>query len=217
VVDYGTGGSMRWKYGITSDMGGKTGTTNDNTDGWFMGYTPQILAGAWVGCDDPFLHLRNGWTNGGNDMAMPEWAYFMQKVYADKKLGIDPKAVFQKPAELNNDPIFADQNFSNLVKEGQGNDIEDNGNGDAGDYEATTPNIPVESEFNKAPAKDNSSTSTEKKVVGPINMADEFKKDTSKAHPKTGDEKNIDNKLNKGAEDKSKKQGAKPVKPASDY
>ncbi len=100
VVDYGTGGSMRWKYGITSDMGGKTGTTNDNTDGWFMGYTPQLLAGAWVGCDDPFLHLRNGWTNGGNDMAMPEWAYFMQKVYADKKLGIDPKAAISKTCRI---------------------------------------------------------------------------------------------------------------------
>ena len=73
-------------------MGGKTGTTNDNTDGWFIGYTPQLLAGAWVGCDDPFLKIR--WTYGGNEMAMPEWAYFMQKVYADKKLGIDPNAQF---------------------------------------------------------------------------------------------------------------------------
>ena len=76
-------------------MGGKTGTTNDNTDGWFIGYTPQILAGAWVGCDDPFLQDRR--TYGGNEMAMPEWAYFMQKVYADKSLGIDPKANFKSP------------------------------------------------------------------------------------------------------------------------
>ena len=105
VVDYGTGGAMRWKFGITSAMGAKTGTTNDNTDGWFIGYTPQILAGSWVGCDDPFLHLRNGWTNGGNDMAMPEWAFFMQKVYADKTLNIDPKAQFAIPSELNNNPI----------------------------------------------------------------------------------------------------------------
>ncbi len=74
-----------------------------------IGYTPQLLAGAWVGCDDPFLKIRQ--TYGGNEMAMPEFAYFMQKVYADKNLGIDPKAEFEKPAELNNDPIFADQNF----------------------------------------------------------------------------------------------------------
>jgi len=141
----------------------------------------------------------------------------MQKVYADKKLGIDPKAVFQKPAELNNDPIFADQNFSNLVKEGQGNDIESNGNGDAGDYETTAPNnIPVESEFNKATTKDNSPPSTEKKVIGPVNMADEFKKDSSKMHQKNADEKGIDYKPNKG-EDKSKKPAAKPAKPSSDY
>lgn len=216
VVDYGTGGSMRWKYGINSDMGGKTGTTNDNTDGWFMGYTPQLLAGAWVGCDDPFLHLRNGWTNGGNDMAMPEWAYFMQKVYADKKLGIDPKATFQKPAELNNDPIFADQNFSNIVKQGQGNDFtQDQGNGDAGDYENSTPNVPVESEFNNQ-QKNEPATSNEKKVIGPLNLADEFKKDTSKTHPKLTDKKPGSPPATK-EDEKSKKPPAKPEKSPGDY
>jgi penicillin-binding protein 1A len=212
VVDFGTGGSMRWRYGITSDMGGKTGTTNDNTDGWFIGYTPQILAGAWVGCDDPFLHLRNGWTNGGNDMAMPEWAFFMQKVYADKKLGIDPKATFQKPAELNNDPIYADQNFSAIVQQGEGNDFtEDQGNGDAGDYNVS-PNVPVESEFSKDQLKDENS---EKKVMGPINMADMFKKDTSKAGSKNTDKNANKPTVNKEAD--AKKAGAKPVKSSSDY
>src|SRR5690606_15949632 len=48
VMDFGTGGSMRWRFGINSQMAGKTGTTNDNTDGWFIGYTPQLLAGVWV-------------------------------------------------------------------------------------------------------------------------------------------------------------------------
>lgn len=222
VVDYGTGGAMRWRYGINSDMGGKTGTTNDNTDGWFMGYTPQIIAGAWVGCDDPFLHLRNGWTNGGNDMAMPEWAFFMQKVYADKKLGIDPKATFQKPAELNNDPIYADQNFSNLVKKGQGSDFtEDQGNGDAGDYESGGSNVPVESDFTSDQSKSNNPPAPEKKVIGPVNMADEFKKDTSKNHVKNIESKTIDKKtitpLTKEEEDKLKRQSPKKQKPASDY
>ena len=59
VVNFGTGGSMRWRYNIQSDIGAKTGTTNDNTDGWFMGYTPQLLAGAWVGNDDPFSICLN--------------------------------------------------------------------------------------------------------------------------------------------------------------
>ncbi|MDE3212845.1 MAG: transglycosylase domain-containing protein, partial [Bacteroidota bacterium] len=152
VVDFGTGGAMRWKYGINCEMGGKTGTTNDNTDGWFIGYTPQLLAGAWVGCDDPFLHLRNGWTDGGNDMAMPEWAFFMQKVFADKTLGIDPNAKFPIPAVLNNNPIYADQNFANIERDGKGDDNpQDVGNGNAGDYEAPTPNVPVESQFAPPP------------------------------------------------------------------
>lgn len=209
VVDFGTGHAMRDRYGITSDMGGKTGTTNDNTDGWFIGYTPQILAGVWVGCDDPFLKIR--WTNGGNEMAMPEWAYFMQKVYADKKLGIDPKAQFQKPSELNNDPIYADQNFSSIVRKGEGNDFaEDQGNGDAGDYGNVPTNVPVESEFSKE-QKDNSAA--DKKIIGPVNLADEFKKDTSKTK-NTGKPGSV---VNKDADDKSKKAPAKPAKPGSDY
>ncbi|MEO7960239.1 MAG: transglycosylase domain-containing protein, partial [Ginsengibacter sp.] len=187
VVDFGTGGSMRWRFNINSDMGGKTGTTNDNTDGWFIGYTPQLLAGAWVGCDDPFLHIRNGWTYGGNEMAMPEWAFFMQKIYADKNLGIDPKAEFQKPAELNNDPIYADQNFSNIVKQGEGNEFtEDVGNGDAGDY--TEQNIPVESEFGSG--KNDEKAVPEKKPVGPPNLDDEFKKDVPEKRPAAKDSAN---------------------------
>ncbi|MGN6194941.1 MAG: penicillin-binding protein 1A [Ginsengibacter sp.] len=165
VVDYGTGGRMRWEYGINSAMGGKTGTTNDNTDGWFIGYTPQILAGAWVGCDDPFLRIQQ--SSGGNQMAMPEWAFFMQKVYADKSLGIDPKAEFQKPAELNNNPIYADQNFAAIAKEGQGSDSADvEGNGNAADYAPPT-DVPVESDFSKP--KNNPVTKQPKAVMGPMN------------------------------------------------
>lgn len=171
VVDFGTGGSMRWRFGIQSDIGAKTGTTNDNTDGWFMGYTPQLLAGVWVGNDDPFLHLPKYGTGGGSDMAMPEWAFFMKKVYADRSLGIDPKATFQKPVELNNNPIYADQNFAALSQEGHGIDSADvQGNGDADDYGAPS-DVPVESDFSKpavttpepAPKKE------AKPVIGPKN------------------------------------------------
>jgi len=165
VVDYGTAGSMRWRYNIYSAIGGKTGTTNDYTDGWFIGYTPQILAGAWVGCDDPFLKIQQ--SSGGNQMAMPEWAFFMQKVYADKSLGIDPKAEFQKPAELNNNPIYADQNFAAIAKEGQGSDSADvEGNGNAADYAPPT-DVPVESDFSKP--KENAGTRQPKAVMGPMN------------------------------------------------
>lgn len=149
VVDFGTGGSLRWRFGINSEIGGKTGTTNDNTDGWFIGYTPQLLAGAWVGCDDPFLKL----TGEGSQMALPEFAYFLQKVYANKDLGIDPKAEFEIPSQLDNNPIFADQNFANIVKEGQGTpDFDENeGNNNATDYHAgdyaAPVNVPIESDL----------------------------------------------------------------------
>ncbi|MGN6803097.1 MAG: penicillin-binding protein 1A [Ginsengibacter sp.] len=171
VVDFGTGGSMRWRFGINSAIGAKTGTTNDNTDGWFMGYTPQLLAGAWVGNDDPFLHLPKYGTGGGSDMAMPEWAYFMQKVYADKSLGIDPKAEFQKPAELNNNPIYADQNFAALSQEGQGIDSADvEGNGNADDYAAPATDVPVESDFTQQkPAPQKSVPAQTTKPIGPKN------------------------------------------------
>ncbi|MFZ9661648.1 MAG: transglycosylase domain-containing protein, partial [Chitinophagaceae bacterium] len=64
VVDFGTGRALRGAYGITTEIAGKTGTTNDNADGWFLGFTPQLLAGVWVGADDPFLRLLN--TSGGS-------------------------------------------------------------------------------------------------------------------------------------------------------
>ena len=91
-------------------------------------------------------------------MAMPEWAYFMQKVYADKKLGIDPKAEFQKPAELDNNPIYADQNFANIIQNGEGSDFNDTeGNGEAKDYEGSQLLAPVESEFGKQKGTDKTS------------------------------------------------------------
>lgn len=218
VVDFGTGHSMRGRYGIKSAMGGKTGTTNDNTDGWFIGYTPQLLAGAWVGCDDPFLKIR--WTYGGNEMAMPEYALFMQKVYADRRLGIDPKAEFQRPAELDNNPIYADQNFSALVQQGEGSDFsEDQGNGDAGDYEGSELTAPVESDFSKdafkdlnPPAKDKGGEADKKEVL----KTDKSKTDTTK-QPDKKDPKAIMPPPVTRPEDKNKKQVKPPAKPVNDY
>lgn len=209
VMNFGTGHSMRGRFGINSAMGGKTGTTNDNTDGWFIGYTPQLLAGAWVGCDDPFLKIR--WTNGGNEMAMPEWAYFMHQVYADKKLGIDPKAEFQKPEELNNNPIYADQNFSDIIQKGEGSDFtEDEGNGNAGDYEGTELSSPVESDFGK-----------QKTVTEPAKKEEEYKDIMQPAEnveaTSTTEKKNQQSAASqKPADDKNKKPAAKP-KADNDY
>lgn len=205
VVDFGTGHAMRDRFGIRGSMGGKTGTTNDNTDGWFIGYTPQILAGAWVGCDDPFLKI--GWSNGGNEMAMPEWAYFMQKVYADKKLGIDPKAEFQKPAELDNNPIYADQNFADIIQNGEGSDFNENeGNGEAKDYEGSQLLAPVESEFGKQKGTDNAN----EEYHDIMKPAEEYNNDNS-----TDKKNNISPPI--AEDEKAKKKAARRAKRENDY
>ncbi len=100
VVDYGTAGGLRARLGV-SEMGGKTGTTNDNSDGWFMGFTPQLLGGVWIGCDDRFIRLESGLGYGGK-AALPIWEYFFQKAFADKTLGLDRYAKFIQPENMPN-------------------------------------------------------------------------------------------------------------------
>jgi penicillin-binding protein 1A len=100
TVDLGTASGLRNRLGA-AEMGGKTGTTNDNSDAWFMGYVPQLLAGVWVGCDDRFVRLNKNDARGyGGAAARPIWESFYRKVYADKKLGIDKEARFSKPDDL---------------------------------------------------------------------------------------------------------------------
>lgn len=175
VVDFGTGHNMRDRFNIHSAMGAKTGTTNDNTDGWFIGYTPQLLAGGWVGCDDRFLHIS--WTSGGNEMAMPEWAYFMQKVYADKTLGIDPKAEFQRPADLDNNPIYADQQWMQIIKNGeqQTDENQDNNNNGASDYDNGQLVAPVESDFKDTTKPKVKADTTKGKTKPPVKKDDKKK------------------------------------------
>lgn len=98
VVNAGTGQRLRGKYGITSAVGGKTGTTQNNTDGWFMSITPQLTGGVWVGGDDRIIRFRSIFYGQGASMALPVWGYFLRSVYADKTLGISPDATFEAPA-----------------------------------------------------------------------------------------------------------------------
>lgn len=115
VVDFGTGRALRGGYAVPGQIAGKTGTTNDNADGWFIGFSPQLLSGVWVGCDDPFLRML--YTAGGSQMAMPAWAYFYQQVFNDKSLNIDPEAAFIPPANMQNEIIFdyQDNNQNDLL------------------------------------------------------------------------------------------------------
>ncbi len=155
VVQFGTGRSLN-NYGINVQKAGKTGTTNDNTDGWFIGYTPELLAGTWVGCDDPFIRIYAG-TSGGNEMALPKWGYFMKKVYDNRKLPYGKITAFEQPAEMSNDPIYADQNFESIANQSDGSNLPDDmGNGKADDFidvpmtdENSAPLIPIESEIKK--------------------------------------------------------------------
>ena len=86
VVDYGTGGRLRSQYGISFPLAGKTGTTDNQSDGWFVGYTPLLTCGVWVGCEDRAAHFRSTALGQGARTAMPVFGLFMSKVYADPKL-----------------------------------------------------------------------------------------------------------------------------------
>lgn len=97
VVDFGTARRLRFRYGFTADIAGKTGTTNSQTDAWFIGYTPQILAGAWVGHDDNYLRFNSQDLGQGSAAALPIWGIFMTKVFADKKLDIRQDVKFKEP------------------------------------------------------------------------------------------------------------------------
>ena len=110
VVDNGTGVRLRFRYGLKGEIAGKTGTTNDNSDGWFIGYTPKITAGVWVGAEDRYVHFSNNSLGQGANMALPIWGLWMKKVIQDGTLGISERDTF--PEELK----------GNYCNEGQGTD-----------------------------------------------------------------------------------------------
>ena len=97
VVNSGTGVRLRAKYGLTGEIAGKTGTTNDQSDGWFIGYTPSLTAGVWVGAEDRQVHFESLSLGGGSNMALPIWGLFMQKCRKDQSLKMDPDEVFMAP------------------------------------------------------------------------------------------------------------------------
>ncbi len=97
VVESGTGIRLRYRYGFNNEVAGKTGTTQNQSDGWFMGIVPKLTTGIWVGAEDRSVHFRTIKLGQGANMALPIWAIFMKKVYADPSLGIRPSDNFSKP------------------------------------------------------------------------------------------------------------------------
>ncbi len=102
VVDSGTGNRLRRPpYNVTAQTGGKTGTTNDNADGWFMAFTPDLVSGTWVGGEDRYIHFNNMAQGQGAAMALPIYGRYISKVYADPSLHYSQSSRFEFPAGLN--------------------------------------------------------------------------------------------------------------------
>lgn len=98
VVDHGTGSAIRGRYGITAEMGGKTGTTNYNADMWFVGFTPQLVTGIWVGGEERYIHFLSMAYGQGARAALPIYGSFMKRLYADPKLPYSQDSKFEFPA-----------------------------------------------------------------------------------------------------------------------
>jgi penicillin-binding protein 1A len=113
VVDGGTGSRLRFRYKLTAELGGKTGTTNNNSDAWFMGITPRLVSGCWVGGDDRDIHFNSMSMGQGATMALPIFAYYMQKLYDDKTLDYSQEDKFDMPEDFDPCAIVED----NLDKE----------------------------------------------------------------------------------------------------
>jgi penicillin-binding protein 1A len=133
AIKFGTATRMN-SYGIRAEMGAKTGTTNLNTDAWFMIYTPELLCGTWVGCDENWIHFPSSSGEGyGGAAALPACGLFLRSVYTDRKLAYDPESKFIKPAVEKNDINY--DYFQNITSppspDAEGTDL---GNGKANDY-----------------------------------------------------------------------------------
>jgi penicillin-binding protein 1A len=154
VVDFGTGKRLRG-MGLTNEIAGKTGTTNNNTDTWFIGFTPQLLAGGWVGCDDPFLKM----VGEGNRTALPIWGYFFQSVMNDKTLGIQRDVAFTQPESMKVETFMDYENFAEKYKNEPDAENADAGSGTADDYQ----NLDLEPDKSVGP--ESQINETEQKII----------------------------------------------------
>ncbi len=123
VVESGTGARLRYKFGLDAPIAGKTGTTQNNSDGWFMGITPSLATGVWVGGEIRSIHFRTITLGQGANMALPIWALYMKKIWADRSLNV-PKNNFEKPALDISDRIDC-QKFKQEIKDEKQFDFSD--------------------------------------------------------------------------------------------
>ena len=122
VVNSGTGVRLRAKYGLKGEIAGKTGTTNDQSDGWFIGYTPSLTAGVWVGAEDRQVHFESLSLGGGSNMALPIWGLFMQKVMKDGTLGVYETDRFVAPPGITTLNLDCDGSDADAVMKAEEDD-----------------------------------------------------------------------------------------------
>jgi penicillin-binding protein 1A len=167
TVDVGTAAGMRDRLGL-AEMGGKTGTTQNNTDAWFIGYTPQLLAGVWIGCDDNFIRLDSKLGEGGRS-ARPIWEYFYAKTAADKDVGLNRKARFVQPENMKADMMF---DYSHIIDQTNtpGAEGDNQGNGNANQYlDTSSPHVPVDSKLSPDEQRILDEANGSKKKIEPVN------------------------------------------------
>jgi penicillin-binding protein 1A len=174
-VDIGTAAGLRSRLGV-AEMGGKTGTTNDYSDSWFIGFTPQLQAGVWIGCDDPFVRLEGKLGEGGQ-AARPIYEYFFKKALADKTLGLDRQAKFPEPENMK-----VEYDYRLINTQPVQNESNESGNGNADEYLSTPDagNVPVDSKQSMEESKVLEEAKGKKKdnpeVKPPVQDEDEKKK-----------------------------------------
>lgn len=112
VVDQGTGRRLRFKYDITAPMAGKTGTTNNHSDGWFVGILPRLVGVCWVGGENRDIHFNNMTYGQGASTALPIWGKFLKKVYRNKSLGYSQNEKFAYPEDFN--PCISNQRADSI-------------------------------------------------------------------------------------------------------
>ena len=117
VVDGGTAGRLRHKYNMKGELAGKTGTTNNNSDAWFMGITPTLVNACWVGGDDRDIHFESMSLGQGAAMALPIFALYMQNVYKDSQLGYNENAIFDLPSGYDPCSFVEDALEANDIEE----------------------------------------------------------------------------------------------------
>ena len=133
VVNSGTGNALRSRFKLEGEIAGKTGTTNNNADGWFIGYTPELTAGVWTGFENEQIHFQYIGNGGGSASALPIWGLFMQKVTSDKSLArYYDKTAFDRPVGYD---INLSCTGEDVEQVSTSEDMEDMGNPFFSEYE----------------------------------------------------------------------------------